>query len=895
MAPVGSLRPQQGGPGSQALRQPARARRQDGAADGARCLHPRQEGVSIWVVPSSAIVASDPGEKSSYFDPMEDKVYRHPTFYDLPRRWTTCEDRTMTASIQPGARADVHYLLRLGDACLVLSHRLSEWCGHSPILEEDLALTNTALDLLGQARALLTRAGQLNEQPLDEDQLAFLREERHYLNPVLMELPRGDFAFTQARKPGRGLLAAAAVDASAALVGCRGRRHRGQGGQGSPLPPAARGRMGRAPGRRQRGVHPPHAGRADAAVALRERALRRRRRGHRRRHQRPGTDLGLAQARMGCGDGRGAGRGAIGASEGHAACLCRPPRASTASTWATCWRPCNRCSAPIRAACESSTRIGPAAGDGASDLGCGRLSAAWEVLSQVPDPEVPAVSLVELGIVRDLTETAEGVEVVLTPTYSGCPATEAIEQNVREALARFGTVTITMRRAPAWTTDWITDEGREKLRRYGIAPPAHLGETGAHTSSIRIVRRHAGAAIACRAVAARTPSSFPPSARRPARRSTAAWPAANLSITSSRSERSRQIPPTTTSHAMSLHFHPLRVSAKHQDTDDAVVLLLRRARGAARHLPLHAGAIPDPARRRRRPGPAPLLLHLRRHRRWRVARGVRKVDGGAFSNWVHGSLKTGDEIQVFPPQAASTCRWIGDGAALRRHRRGLGHHAHPVHHEDGAGARARQPLHADLRQPPPRLDHVQGRTRGPEEPLHDAVDAASRVLARACGFAADGGSAGPREAGRLPGWSGAGGDDRSGLCLRPLRDERTGRGRAAGSRRARGAHPHRALRHARDADRPPGAARGACRRCRGRQGGGHPRRRVARDRVPQERSQLLDAAARAGMDVPFSCKSGVCSTCRCKLIEGEVRMDKNFALEKHEVAAGFILSCQAHA
>ncbi len=146
---------------------------------------------------------------------------------------------------------------------------------------------------------------------------------------------------------------------------------------------------------------------------------------------------------------------------------------------------------------RSSTRVGPAAGDGASDLGCGRLSAAWEVLSQVPDPEVPAVSLVELGIVRDLVETADGVEVVLTPTYSGCPATEAIEQNVREALARFGTVTITMRRAPAWTTDWITDEGREKLRRYGIAPPAHLGESGAQTSSIRIVRRHAGAAIAC--------------------------------------------------------------------------------------------------------------------------------------------------------------------------------------------------------------------------------------------------------------------------------------------------------------------------------------------------------------------------------------------------------------
>ncbi|UXH79923.1 1,2-phenylacetyl-CoA epoxidase subunit PaaC [Roseateles amylovorans] len=105
----------------------------------------------------------------------------------------------MTASIQPSTRDDVRYLLPLGDACLVLSHRLSEWCGHSPILEEDLALGNIALDLLGQARAVLTRAGQLDGQSFDEDQLAFLRDERHYLNPVMMELPRGDFAFTQAR------------------------------------------------------------------------------------------------------------------------------------------------------------------------------------------------------------------------------------------------------------------------------------------------------------------------------------------------------------------------------------------------------------------------------------------------------------------------------------------------------------------------------------------------------------------------------------------------------------------------------------------------------------------------------------------------------------------------
>jgi ring-1,2-phenylacetyl-CoA epoxidase subunit PaaD len=99
------------------------------------------------------------------------------------------------------------------------------------------------------------------------------------------------------------------------------------------------------------------------------------------------------------------------------------------------------------------------------------LTAARERLAQVPDPEIPAVSLVELGIVRDLRETGAGLEVVLTPTYSGCPATELIADDVRAALAEFGDVTVTMQRAPAWSTDWITPEGRIKLKAYGIVPP----------------------------------------------------------------------------------------------------------------------------------------------------------------------------------------------------------------------------------------------------------------------------------------------------------------------------------------------------------------------------------------------------------------------------------------
>lgn len=109
-----------------------------------------------------------------------------------------------TPSIQPGRDPAVQYLLRLGDFCLIHAQRLGEWCGHAPILEEDIALTNLALDLIGQARALLTRAGQVGHErgapaAFDEDQLAFLREERDYLNPTLVELPRGDFAFTVLR------------------------------------------------------------------------------------------------------------------------------------------------------------------------------------------------------------------------------------------------------------------------------------------------------------------------------------------------------------------------------------------------------------------------------------------------------------------------------------------------------------------------------------------------------------------------------------------------------------------------------------------------------------------------------------------------------------------------
>ncbi len=91
------------------------------------------------------------------------------------------------------------YLLRLADSPLILGQRLSEWCGHAPVLEEDLALSNMALDLIGQARLLLTHAGQIESRNRDEDQLAFLRMENEYRNMTLVELPNGDFGQTVMR------------------------------------------------------------------------------------------------------------------------------------------------------------------------------------------------------------------------------------------------------------------------------------------------------------------------------------------------------------------------------------------------------------------------------------------------------------------------------------------------------------------------------------------------------------------------------------------------------------------------------------------------------------------------------------------------------------------------
>jgi ring-1,2-phenylacetyl-CoA epoxidase subunit PaaD len=116
----------------------------------------------------------------------------------------------------------------------------------------------------------------------------------------------------------------------------------------------------------------------------------------------------------------------------------------------------------------------------------------FEILESVKDPEVPVLSVVELGVVRDVEIDAEGraVTVVITPTYSGCPAMKVIEDDIVAALRDHGIAVVNVRTtySPAWTTDWMSDEAKRKLEAYGIAPP---GRASRHDELVPLRRRSA--------------------------------------------------------------------------------------------------------------------------------------------------------------------------------------------------------------------------------------------------------------------------------------------------------------------------------------------------------------------------------------------------------------------
>ena len=113
------------------------------------------------------------------------------------------------------------------------------------------------------------------------------------------------------------------------------------------------------------------------------------------------------------------------------------------------------------------------------DTGKTDTAPLFKLLSSVCDPEIPVLTLQDLGVLRDISIAGNEINVTITPTYSGCPAVEVMQEDIKTVLADAGYqhVTVQQSLSPAWTTDWMSDAGREKLRAYGIAPPARQADS----------------------------------------------------------------------------------------------------------------------------------------------------------------------------------------------------------------------------------------------------------------------------------------------------------------------------------------------------------------------------------------------------------------------------------
>ena len=113
---------------------------------------------------------------------------------------------------------------------------------------------------------------------------------------------------------------------------------------------------------------------------------------------------------------------------------------------------------------------------------------AWDIAATVCDPEIPVLTIADLGILRNVAVRDNDVTVTITPTYSGCPAMDAIGDDLRTAFEKEGyaSVHINLVLSPAWTTDWMTDSGKAKLEEYGIAPPSGMAAAGGHSGPVRL-------------------------------------------------------------------------------------------------------------------------------------------------------------------------------------------------------------------------------------------------------------------------------------------------------------------------------------------------------------------------------------------------------------------------
>ena len=355
---------------------------------------------------------------------------------------------------------DAHpdYVLGLADDALVSAQRLGWWISRAPELEEDVALANIGLDQLGQARTLLAHAGRLEGDGRGEDDLAYWRDEREFRCVHLVERPQTDFGVAMAR-----LLVFACYQAElyAALLGSADETLAGVAGKAVKEVAYHVDHAHHWVVRLGDGTDESHArmqAALDAEWPLRRGAVHARSTRARRGRHRGGPD-GVPRRRPRAGR-QGPRRGDPGRARGDAPARRRSPRAAHRG---------------LRLRGGRDAAPGPLAPGGPMVTTQTRRSPAWALAAEVPDPEIPVVTIEDLGILRDVAEDDRGwVHVQVTPTYSGCPAMDAIADDLVERLTAAGYqhVDVEFVLSPAWTTDDISEAGLAKLEAYGVAPPS---------------------------------------------------------------------------------------------------------------------------------------------------------------------------------------------------------------------------------------------------------------------------------------------------------------------------------------------------------------------------------------------------------------------------------------
>jgi len=319
-----------------------------------------------------------------------------------------------------------NYLLMLGDNSMILGHRLSELCGHGPNLETDIALTNISLDLFGQVRSYFQYAAKIAGRT--EDDIAFLRREREYRNVLLVEQPNENFAHVIVRQflfdVYHKLLLTELRQSKEATIAAIAEKSIKESKYHTRFSSEWMKRLG---------------GGTDKSHALMQDALD---------HLYPfAGELFLASETEVAMKNEGIGADVT---------LLKTEYDNIVSD-------------VVKQASLEIPASAPRVVRGKTGIQDKKLEA---LLWTITDPEIPVLSILDMGIVRAVDVESKNVKLKLTPTYSGCPAMDTIAADIGIALEEEGySAQIEFVLAPAWTTDWITERGRKKLEEYGIAAP----------------------------------------------------------------------------------------------------------------------------------------------------------------------------------------------------------------------------------------------------------------------------------------------------------------------------------------------------------------------------------------------------------------------------------------